>query len=567
MIHFTKVRWKNFLSTGNAFTEIQLDKHDSTLIVGENGAGKSTMLDAICYGLYGKPFRKVKKDQLINSVNGRDVVVEIEFYTHDHTYLVRRGIKPNMFEIHEDGVLVDQDAAVRDYQEMLEKRILKLSMKSFTQIVILGSSSFVPFMQLTTNVRREVIEDLLDIRVFSSMALLLKDRVASNREEYKLNEQAIKLHQESIQAQEKLRAKIEEQRESKIADYNVSIMRNEENLNVCNSRIEEYQTEINELLEQCADYDSTVARIHKIVSLEQNLESKKNNATKTIRFYTENNECPTCAQLIEETLRKSKVDEKKNSIEEIKTALARLEDEHRKAEHRHGEIRGIQTDIRRLQAETNRFQSSIESYQKEIAIWNKEISDLNKTQGTFTESEILSSKLELDKVLTEKEKILRDKEMYELATVILRDSGIKSRIIKQYIPVINKLVNKYLAAMDFFVKFELNESFEEKILSRHRDDFTYDSFSEGEKMRIDLSLLFTWRSIARMKNSASTNLLILDEVFDASLDANGCDEFLKLIHDMESTNIFVISHKGDVLNDKFSNVLRFTKQKNFSRIV
>jgi len=567
MIHFTKVRWKNFLSTGNAFTEIQLDKHDSTLIVGENGAGKSTMLDAICYGLYGKPFRKVKKDQLINSVNGRDVVVEIEFYTHDHTYLVRRGIKPNMFEIHEDGVLVDQDAAVRDYQEMLEKRILKLSMKSFTQIVILGSSSFVPFMQLTTNVRREVIEDLLDIRVFSSMALLLKDRVASNREEYKLNEQAIKLHQESIQAQEKLRAKIEEQRESKIADYNVSIMRNEENLNVCNSRIEEYQTEINELLEQCADYDSTVARIHKIVSLEQNLESKKNNATKTIRFYTENNECPTCAQLIEETLRKSKVDEKKNSIEEIKTALARLEDEHRKAEHRHGEIRGIQTDIRRLQAETNRFQSSIESYQKEIAIWNKEISDLNKTQGTFTESEILSSKLELDKVLTEKEKILRDKEMYELATVILRDSGIKSRIIKQYIPVINKLVNKYLAAMDFFVKFELNESFEEKILSRHRDDFTYDSFSEGEKMRIDLSLLFTWRSIARMKNSASTNLLILDEVFDASLDANGCDEFLKLIHDMESTNIFVISHKGDVLNDKFSNVLRFTKQKNFSRIL
>ena len=567
MIHFTKVRWKNFLSTGNAFTEIQLDKNDSTLIVGENGAGKSTMLDAICYGLYGKPFRKVKKDQLINSVNGRDVVIEIEFRTHEHSYLIRRGIKPNIFEIFEDGSLIDQEAAVRDYQEMLEKNILKLSMKSFTQIVILGSSSFVPFMQLTTNVRREVIEDLLDIRVFSSMALLLKDRVATNREEYKLNEQAIRYAQDAIKTQEKLRAEIDEQREIKIRDYNVSIARNEENLNVCNSRIEEYQEEINNLLEQCADYDAIVGRIHKIVSLEQNLESKKSNANKSIKFFTENNECPTCAQLIEETIRKSKIDEKKSSIEEIKEALTRLEDEHRKAEHRHSEIRGIQADIRRLQAETNRFQSSIESYQKEIAIWNKEISDLNKTQGTFTESEILSSKLELDKVLTEKEKILRDKEMYELATVILRDSGIKSRIIKQYIPVINKLVNKYLAAMDFFVKFELNESFEEKILSRHRDDFTYDSFSEGEKMRIDLSLLFTWRSIARMKNSASTNLLILDEVFDASLDANGCDEFLKLIHDMESTNIFVISHKGDVLNDKFSNVLRFTKQKNFSRIV
>jgi DNA repair exonuclease SbcCD ATPase subunit len=567
MLHFQKVKWKNFLSTGNAFTEIQLDKNDSTLIVGENGAGKSTMLDAICYGLYGKPFRKVKKDQLINSVNGRDVVIEIEFRTHDHNYLVRRGIKPNVFEIHEDGVLIDQDAAVRDYQEMLEKNILKLSMKSFTQIVILGSSSFVPFMQLTTNVRREVIEDLLDIRVFSSMALLLKDRVATNREEYKLNEQAIRYAQDAIKTQEKLRAEIDEQRESKIAQYEINIDRNEEDIDICNIGIQENQEQIDKLIEECADYDAIVGRIHKIVSLEKNLEAKKINANKSIKFFTENNECPTCAQLIEETIRKSKIDEKKNSIEEVKEALVRLEDEHRKAEHRHSEIRRIQVDIRRLQAETNRLQSSVESYQKEIAIWNKEISDLNKTQGTFTESAILIAKSELDKALSSKEQILTDKEMYELATVILRDSGIKSRIIKQYIPVINTLVNKYLAAMDFFVKFELNEQFEEKILSRHRDDFTYESFSEGEKMRIDLSLLFTWRAIARMKNSASTNLLILDEVFDASLDANGCDEFLKLIHDMEETNIFVISHKGDVLNDKFSNVLRFAKQKNFSRIV
>ena len=566
MIHFTKVRWKNFLSTGNAFTEIQLDKNDSTLIVGENGAGKSTMLDAICYGLYGKPFRKVKKDQLINSVNGRDVVIEIEFRTHDHSYLVRRGIKPNVFEIHEDGVLIDQEAAVRDYQEMQEKNILKRSMKSFTQIVILGSSSFVPFMQLTTNVRREVIEDLLDIRVFSSMALLLKDRVATNREEYKLNEQAIRYAQDAIKTQEKLRAEIDEQRESKIADYNVNILRNEEDIDICNIGIQENQEKIDKLIEECADYDAIVGRIHKIVSLEKNLEAKKINANKSIKFFTENNECPTCAQLIEETIRKSKIDEKKSSIEEVETALVRLEDEHRKAEHRHSEIRGIQTDIRRLQAETNRLQSSVESYQKEIAIWTKEITNLNKTQGTFTESAILSSKLELDKALSSKEQILTDKEMYELATVILRDSGIKSRIIKQYIPVINTLVNKYLAAMDFFVKFELNEQFEEKILSRHRDDFTYESFSEGEKMRIDLSLLFTWRAIARMKNSASTNLLILDEVFDASLDANGCDEFLKLIHDVEDTNIFVISHKTG-LEDKFESVIKFEKVKGFSRMI
>ena len=567
MIHFTKVRWKNFLSTGNAFTEIQLDKNDSTLIVGENGAGKSTMLDAICFGLYGKPFRKVKKDQLINSVNGREVVVEIEFRTHDHSYLIRRGIKPNIFEIHEDGSLMDQDAAARDYQEMLEKNILKLSMKSFTQIVILGSSSFVPFMQLTTNVRREVIEDLLDIRVFSSMALLLKDRVSTNREEYKLNDQTIRHTQESIKTQEKLRDEIHEQRESKIEEYLNSIKQAEASIESTNTQIDELQTEIDSLMEQCEDSESVVGRIHKILSLEKNLESKKANAAKTIKFYTENNECPTCAQRIEETIRRAKIDEKETSIDEIKEALIKLDDEHRKAEHRHSEIKGIQTDIRRLQTKTYSLQSAVESHQKEISIWTKEINNLNKTQGTFTESAILSSKETLDTALTEKERILRDKEMYELATVILRDSGIKSRIIKQYVPVINTLVNKYLAAMDFFVKFELNEQFEEKILSRHRDDFTYESFSEGEKMRIDLSLLFTWRAIARMKNSASTNLLILDEVFDASLDANGCDEFLKLIHDMEETNIFVISHKGDVLNDKFANTLRFTKQKNFSRIV
>jgi DNA repair exonuclease SbcCD ATPase subunit len=567
MIHFKKVRWKNFLSTGNAFTEIELDKNDSTLIVGENGAGKSTMLDALCFGLYGKPFRKVKKDQLINSVNGRDVVVEIEFSTHDHSYLIRRGIKPSIFEIHQDGYLLDQDAAARDYQEMLEKNVLKLSMKSFTQIVILGSSSFVPFMQLTTNVRREVIEDLLDIRVFSSMALLLKDRVATNRQSLAMIEHDITNTINNIKLQEKLRKDLTQEKKDKIDEYRsriedarAAIMRDE-------AEATTLETEIADLLEQIEDSESVSARIQKILNLESNLEKKKANARKTIKFYHDNDECPTCTQTLDATIKCEKIEEKEHIVSEVDGALQTLQSSLGEAELRLSEITGIQREISSRQHLLRDVHTSIKTHQKEVSLWNKEIQSAEQTTASFNETTILELAEEQTLLLKKKQQSLDEREMYDLATVILRDSGIKSRIIKQYIPVINKLVNKYLAAMDFFVKFELNESFEEKILSRHRDDFTYDSFSEGEKMRIDLSLLFTWRAIARMKNSASTNLLILDEVFDASLDANGCDEFLKIIHDLEGSNIFVISHKGDVLHDKFQNVLRFTKQKNFSRIL
>jgi DNA repair exonuclease SbcCD ATPase subunit len=567
MIHFKKVRWKNFLSTGNAFTEIQLDQNESTLIVGENGAGKSTMLDALCFGLYGKPFRKIKKDQLINSVNGRDVLVEIEFVTHEHSYAIKRGIKPNLFEIYEDGSLIDQDAAARDYQEMLEKSILKLSMKSFTQIVILGSSSFVPFMQLTTNVRREVIEDLLDIRVFSSMALLLKDRVANNREGYKLNENDITNTLENIKLQEKLRDDLAQEKSEKIDEYRRRIEESRKAVMQNEAKASVVETEINDLLEQIEDRDTVNARVQKILNLESNLEKKKSNARKTIKFYHDNDECPTCAQNIDATIKCEKIDEKEKIVTEVDTALASLQENLNEAEARLADITRIQREINSKQNELRELQTSIKTNQKEIALWNKEINDAQQKTQTFNDSVIKDLRTDHESLLEKKNDILVEREMFDLATVILRDSGIKSRIIKQYIPIINKLVNKYLAAMDFFVKFELNESFEEKILSRHRDDFTYDSFSEGEKMRIDLALLFTWRAIARMKNSANTNLLILDEVFDASLDANGCDEFLKLIHNLEDTNIFVISHKGDVLHDKFSNVIRFTKQKNFSRIV
>jgi DNA repair exonuclease SbcCD ATPase subunit len=567
MIYFTKVRWKNFLSTGNAFTEIQLDKNDSTLIIGENGAGKSTMLDALCFGLYGKPFRKVKKDQLINSVNGRDVLVEIEFRTHDHQYTIRRGIKPSLFEIIEDGVLIDQDAAARDYQEMLEKHILKLSMKSFTQIVILGSSSFVPFMQLTTNVRREVIEDLLDIRVFSSMALLLKDRIATNRQSYTLVENDITNVLNNIKLQEKLRQDLAQEKSEKIDEYLARIEEARKTLVRNEAEAATIETEIDEFLEQIDDKETVSARIQKILNLESNLEKKKANARKTIKFYHDNDECPTCTQTIDSAIKCEKIDEKEKVVSEVDDALQTLQSSLGEAELRLSEITRVQREISSRQHLLRDIHSAIKTSQKEISLWDREIESAKQKTTSFNESTILELKEQQNTFLNRKNEILEDREMFDLASIILRDSGIKSRIIKQYIPVINTLVNKYLAAMDFFVKFELNESFEEKILSRHRDDFTYDSFSEGEKMRIDLSLLFTWRSIARMKNSAHTNLLILDEVFDASLDANGCDEFLKLIHSLENSNIFVISHKGDVLHDKFSNTLRFTKQKNFSRIM
>ena len=568
MIHFTAVRWKNFLSTGNAFTEISLDANPSTLIVGENGAGKSTVLDALCFSLYGKPFRKIKKDQLVNSVNGRDVVVEVEFTVGDKQYLIRRGIKPAIFEIIENGKLLDQEAAARDYQEMLEKNILRLTMKSFTQVVILGSSSFVPFMQLSTNNRREVIEDLLDIRVFSSMALLLKDRVTGAREDYNLNERDMSSTSDSILVQEKLRKQQEDHKGEKILERRERIAELEQAIDSAMVNAQEEQETIAQLTESTDDHDSVIERQRKLLALEKSLTLKKANAKKSIAFYHDNNECPTCTQDIDQAIKCEKIDEKEKTIADIEDALIKLSGEIASCEERREGIERVLRQIHKHQSSLNSIQADVRTSQKEISIWQKEIEGLEKeTVSTGHEEIIKELQAKFADLLERKKHLLAQREMHDLAGIILRDSGIKSRIIKQYVPVINTLVNKYLAAMDFFVKFELNETFEEKILSRHRDDFTYDSFSEGEKMRIDLSLLFTWRSIARMKNSVNTNLLILDEVFDASLDANGCDEFLKLIHNVEDTNIFVISHKGDVLQDKFTSTLRFTKQKNFSRMI
>lgn len=568
MIIFKKVRWKNFLSTGSAFTEIELDRNPNTLIIGQNGAGKSTILDALCYGLYGKPFRKVKKDQLINSINGRDCLIEVELNVYNKDYKIVRGIKPTIFEIYENGKLVDQTAASKDYQEHLEKNILRLNMKSFTQIVVLGSSSFIPFMQLPTGVRREVIEDLLDIRIFSSMSNLLKERISTNKEDITTTNNELKNSQEVLNIHEQQKLKDQEKKQQVIEENNRRIEELQNAISVTNGLIAISTTELEQLLESISDKEKNKIKMDKILKIESDLEDKKKKSKKVIQFYSENDNCPTCSQHIDEAIKSEKIKEKESAILEVETAMVNLNNQLAIVEKRNEEILFVSEQIKQKQTYiTQELNSSVIRDQQEITLLQKQISKEDNDNNNDVMVAIESIKEKQKQLETQKQELLSLKDLYEFASIILKDGGIKSKIIKQYIPIMNSLVNKYLASMDFFVKFELDETFEEKILSRHRDDFTYDSFSEGEKMRIDLALLFTWRTIARMKNSANTNLLILDEVFDASLDTNGCDEFLKLIHGLENANVFVISHKGDILQDKFGSIIRFEKQKNFSRMI
>ena len=568
MLKFKSVRWKNLLSTGSSFTEILLDKNANTLVVGENGAGKSSILDALCFVLYGKPFRRIKKDQLINSINGRDVVVEVEFEIYNKQYKIIRGIKPTIFEIYQNDVLLDQDAASRDYQEYLEKNILRMNMKSFTQIVILGSSSFVPFMQLPAGIRREVIEDLLDIRIFSTMSVLLKDRISSNKDEILTNKNQIQNSIDILELHEKQKQKNSEKKNEFVIVSNERISELHFNINRVNKEIAIVQSEIDKLLVDIKDESKVIKRMSKIELLERDLESTKIKSKKTIKFYEEHDNCPTCTQTIDVLIKSKKINEKQSSLDKINDALILLAKELSETQNRYQEISEINKNIKDKERNiTNDLSSSVLADQREISILQKQITDTTTDKETDNAIEIDQIEKKLCELELIKEQLLHKKELYELAGIILRDGGIKSRIIKQYIPIMNSLINKYLAAMDFFVKFQLNESFEETILSRHRDDFTYDSFSEGEKQKIDLALLFTWRTIAKMKNSAHTNLLILDEIFDSSLDNSGTEMVMILLNELpEGQNAFIISHKGDLLNDKFRSVIKFMKKNNYSVI-
>ena len=570
MIEFEKIRWKNFLSTGNNFTELALNGHATTLVIGENGSGKSTFLDALTYGLFSKPFRKINKNQIINSVNNKACLVEIEFKIGSKNYLVRRGIKPTVFEIYVDGELINQDSKAKDYQERLEKQILKLTFKSFTQIILLGSSSFLPFMKLPAAHRREVIEDLLDIQIFSIMNQILKERYSENKINISDNNQILNLNLEKIDVQRKYIQEVKEINSDKIVDIRKLIETTNQEMSDIDLKVMALQAEVKSLSENIKDRDNLVSERSKLQQIKISIESMIGKIGSDINFFVNNTNCPVCKQDIEEDHRveilhnrESVKDSKENGLRELNDHLEDLSGKLAAIELFQDTINDKEKDITSLGYK----HSSSEDYVKKL---NDEIEYLYKVKKkSYGDDEKLKNlKEEREQLYSSRKRLLKDRDYLSLASNLLKDTGIKTRIIKQYLPVMNKLINGYLNAMDSYFKFTLDENFNELIQSRFRDEFSYENFSEGEKMRIDLSLLFTWRSIAKMKNSANTNLLVLDEVFDSSLDSTGTEEFLKLIQTVgQDTNVFVISHKGDALYEKFENNITFAKVGNFSKVV
>ena len=569
MIIFRKLRWKNFLSTGNAFTEIALDQNNTTLVIGSNGSGKSTMLDALCFVLFGKAFRNINKPQLVNSINGRDCIVEIEFDTGNKSYKIVRGIKSGIFEIYCDGNLVQQDAAVRDYQEHLEKFILKLNYKSFTQIVVLGSASFTPFMQLSSSDRRAIIEDLLDIEIFSRMNGVLKDKYSILKEDYNNAKYECDLKKEKIQYQIQFIDSLKKDNDAKIEAQKLEIANCEAQYTESNTNCNLLHSEIFTLREQVADEDKIKNKVVKYDGIRKSLQKTLTKVETDIEFYHDNSDCPTCKQAIGDEFKTHITEERNKKKDEVEKALEQLESEYTKLIERTEKISDLLTEIDIKNSLLTTEQSEMLVCQRQINTLKVEIERLSgKHESVEAEQTKLTTLNDELKELEKNMKTLSEEKIYyETAGSLLKDSGIKTKIVKQYIPVINKLVNKYLASLDFFVNFTLDESFKESIKSRHRDDFTYASFSEGEKQRIDMALMLTWRAVSKLKNSSNTNLLILDEIFDSSLDANGTEELMKILNMLEGANLFVISHKGDILQDKFAHTIRFEKVNNFSRIV
>lgn len=570
MIRFKTIKWRNFLSTGAQFTEVKLDHSSTTLIVGENGSGKSTILDALCFVLFNKPFRNINKPQLVNTINQKNMEVQVEFSIGKKDYRVVRGSKPGVFEIHVDGQLINQDAASKDYQKLLEESILKLNYKSFTQIVILGSASFTPFMQLPLGHRREIIEDILDIQIFTVMNSVLKEKLQENKTaitdietQLEVAKQKIKLQQDYIKTLENDKTKRVNDIESIIATTNIEISEYK-------IKTDNLKSEIDLLEKQISDEDDSENKYYKLNELHKKLKNRISEAKEEIEFYSNHDNCPTCSQEISADIKQEHIVKYNNKIDEINNAISDLTKQIEDIQNRLDEISEIKKNVSNLTNDSIKFNQSIIACQNYIQKLQKELEDTNLNTGNISDEKNKLKVLAKDAMgLAEtKSGYTQEKHYLDIVGILLKDSGIKTKIIKQYLPVINKLVNKYLAAMDFFCHFELDETFNEVIKSRHRDEFSYASFSEGEKQRIDLALLFTWRTIAKMKNCASTNLLLLDEVFDSSLDANGTDYVMNLLNTLgEETNVFVISHKGDLLFDKFRSVIKFEKQQNFSRIV
>ena len=569
MILFEKIRWKNFLSTGNQFSEIDFQKNSTTLIVGSNGAGKRTVLDALTFALFGKPFRKINKPQLPNSTNERDCRVEVEFSINNTNWKVCRGIKPNIFEIHRGDKLLDQSAAANDQQKWLEQNVLKMNYKSFTQIVILGSSTFVPFMQLTAANRREVIEDLLDIKIFSSMNTIIKEKIRQNRESVKvldlkkesLNDK-VSMQQNFIEQLENTGKEKIEEKEEKISQ----LLAEENDYMITNTKIVEEQDDHNKVLES---YTGATEKLRKLGNLKGKISQKVSTITKEHKFFTENTVCPTCTQSIDEEFRINKINDAQTKAKELQSGYKELEEAIKGEEERERQFITLSKEITKLNNDISKNNTRIAGCQRQVRDLESEI---QRITDQLANRNIEHDKLETfksdlqktyDELVTYKDQI----NYYDFTYGLLKDGGVKTKIIKKYLPLINQQVNRYLQMMDFYINFTLDEEFNETIQSPIHEDFSYSSFSEGEKQRIDLALLFTWREVARFKNSVSTNLMILDEVFDSSLDGQGTEEFLKIIrYVIKDANIFVISHKTG-MEDKFENVLRFEKVKGFSSLV
>ena len=569
MILFKTIRWKNLLSTGNQFTEVCLTDNNTNLIIGTNGAGKSTILDALTFSLFGKPFRKINKPQLINSTNEKDCVVEVEFSIGNTEWKVSRGIKPNIFKIERDGNTLDQHASANDQQKWFEQNVLKMNYKSFTQIVILGSSTFVPFMQLTANNRREVIEDLLDIKIFSSMNVLLKEKIRSAKENIRVLELKKNNLKEKVEMQEKFIQELEEnaakdikQKETKIQELLIE----ENHLMNNNALIEE---DIFKLTKEMEDVTGSQEKLRTLSDLKGKISNKVSTITKEHKFFTQNTVCPTCTQPIEETFRINKIEDAQNKAKELQSGYQELEEAIKKEEERERQFTILSKEVTSLTHGISKNNTGISGCRKQIAGLESEIQTVSsRIANRNTEYEALASFKDNLKTTYESLAESKSKINYlDFTYGLLKDGGVKSKIIKKYLPLINQQVNRYLQMMDFYINFTLDEEFNETVQSPIHEDFSYASFSEGEKMRIDLALLFTWREVARMKNSVNTNLLIMDEVFDSSLDGFGTDEFLKIIRFViKDANIFVISHKAG-LEDKFESVTRFEKIKGFSRKV
>jgi len=568
MIEFKSIRYKNFLSSGNQFTEIKLNDNQNTLIVGSNGAGKSTVLDALTFSLFNKPFRKISKGQLVNTTNEKDCKVEIEFAINKTTYKILRGIKPNIFQIYKNGKQLNQDSDAKDQQKILENQILKLNYKSFTQIVILGSASFVPFMQLSAPHRREVIEDLLDIKVFSSMSDVLKERIKESKDSLRTLELKRESVADKIVMQQQFIKSIETEGENEIQKKQQSIATCEEESSNYQKRIEDLISQVSSKEKEVEQYISSSNVIKQLSSYKTKIQTKNQTSNEHLTFFQKNTVCPTCTQDIEESFRVNKIDHLQEVLSKYQTNLSEIEKAISEEEEREMKLFELQKEITTLQNETSQLNIRISNSNKLRKNLEKEIQSItDKIENRTSENVKLTEyKKSLKKILSDLDKIKVDYEYFQQSNTLLKDDGVKSGIIRKYLPLINRQVNDYLQRMDFFINFTLDEEFNEKIQTPVHERFSYASFSEGEKMRIDLALLFTWREIARLKNSVSTNLLIMDEVFDSSLDGFGTDEFLKIVRFViKDANIFIISHKNE-LYDKFNDCLEFEKVKGFSRL-